>query len=172
MNRFNEKCDVILNEFLSSMLGSVLKAGEDPSYFFSTLDKNKKNKEVQYKKQISTDNPPKPNSLVVNLNQTEVTGRVASRMDKNGQFAVQLMNVNRKPSEFVFVKTKQKPYWRLEYKVTIDQNLQKDPILIEKDPAGNDVSQISPSTQIPYLKVGFNTRFPNWQDLEEFKKRK
>jgi len=172
MSRFNKKYNFILNEFISSMLGSALKAGNDPSYLFSTLDKYEKNKEAQSKKQISTENKPKPNSLVVNLNQTEVTARVASRIDKNGQFAVQLMDVNRKPSEFVFVKTKQKPYWRLEYKDVVNQNLRKDPILTEKDPAGNDIPQISPSTEIPYLKVGFNTRFPNWQDLEEYKKRK
>jgi hypothetical protein len=169
MNRFDKKYNILLNEFLgtlASAAGSFLKAGEDPAYLFNL--KQKPNQKKLYGKE----NPPKVGKLAVYANNTEVVGRVVKPLDKNGQFGIALIKPNGQQSEFEFAQTEKKPYWHIEYTEIVLKNHVdgKDTMLKKKDSKGNDVWQVSPSKEIPYLMVGKNTKFENWISYDDYLK--
>jgi hypothetical protein len=167
------KFDTVINEFLGSLVkgaasatGSFLKAAEDPAYLFNLKQK------PNQKKTFSKENPPKVGKLAVYANNTEVVGRVVKPLDKNGQFGIKLMKPNGKQSEYEFVQTEKKPYWHIEYTEVVLKNHVdgKDMMLKKKDSNGNDVWQVSPSKEIPYIMVGKNTKFENWISYDDYLK--
>lgn len=171
MNRFDQKYNSILNEFfggLASAAGSFLKAGQDPSYLFNRKTNNKKDKST-----FDIKNKPKVGKLAVYANNTEVIGRVVKPINNEGQFGISLIKPNGQRSDYEFVKTEKKPYWRIDYIETIDRNHidGKDVILKQKDSNGNNISQISPTDEIPYVMVGKNTKFESWISYDEYIKR-
>jgi hypothetical protein len=167
MNRFDHKYNCILNEIfgtLASAAGSFLKAGQDPAYLFNMKNQGKKGKKDYY----GPENPPKVGKFAVYTSNPEITGLVRAPLNKQGQFGIFLMKPNKKPSDYVFVKTASKPYsWRLDYlKSVMDKHQNgKDKIVVE-----NNVEQLSPSKEIPYIMVGKNTKFDGWMSYDDYLK--
>lgn len=181
MHKFDKKINYLLNEVLglgtlASAAGSFLQAAHDPAkgidIISKSLDKDKKEREKTESQSYSLDNKPKEDSLAVYVNNTEVIGRVMTPMDDKGQFGIQLIDPENKPSQFTFAKTQKKPYWHIEYTSVINANNsnRKDLVLKEKNNKGKQVLQMSPTKDIPYVIVGKNTKFENWMSYDAYLK--
>lgn len=188
MQKFNQKVEVLLNGFLGSLAsgvgslasgaGSFLKAAEDPKAGIDIIRKSldKKDKEKIAPIGSNSKNKPKVGKMVVYADNNEITGRIRTKLDKNKKFGVELLKIepNGKlvPSEFVFAKTKSKPYWRIEYSDVIfdKHNNGSDPIISAPNQAGKMVQQVSPSKSYPYVLVGKGSRYQKWLDWETFQK--
>lgn len=177
MNNFDKKCKTIL-EGIFSAAGSFLKAGKDPSYVFDLAGKKGQEKEKLKGGSYNIENPPKVGDLAVYMNDTKVTGRVRTKINKDGQFGIALINPNNQPSEYVFVKTEKLPKenpgrsWRLDFlRPVIEKNNNgKDKIVREQGPQGRTIEQLSPSQDYPYIMVGKRTNFENWMSYDSYLK--
>jgi hypothetical protein len=178
MNNFDKKCSSLLNEFLGSAIGSFLKAGKDPSYAFDLAGKRKQEAKKLEGSYYNIENQPKVGDLAVYANDTKVVGRVRTKVNKDGQFGIALINPNNQPSEYVFVKTEKLPKenpgrsWRLDFlrPVIAKNNNGKDKIVKEQGSQGRMIEQISPSEDYPYLMVGKRTNFENWMSYDAYLK--
>lgn len=179
MTKFNKLVDSILKEGVLGALGSALgtattaagtaiNVAKNPAEGLSGLvgDIKTASKKAEEMKgaPYAPDNPPKVGDLAVFADNKEVTGKITTKIDNQGQFGIQLVKPDGTVSEFEFVKTEGKPYWRIDYVNVVTNNHVngKDLIMKQKDQQGIDILQISPTAEIPYVMVGKNTKFENW----------
>ena len=179
MQKFDQKVNVLLNEILGSLasgVGSFLKAAEDPKTGVDIIRKSLQDKGKKQDMPLGSENKPKVGKMAVYSGNHEITGRIRTKINNDGKFGIQLAKIESNgkisPSEFSFVKTKSKPYWRVEYNDVIwdKHNNGTDKILDGPIQSGKVVQQISPSKNIPYVLVGKGTRYEKWIDWKTFQK--
>lgn len=185
MTKFNTLVDSILKEGILGALGSAAKfattaagtainAAQKPAETLSSvmgdIKAAGKEKEQLKNSPYGAQNPPKVGDFAVFANNNEIIGKVTTKIDKQGQFGIQLMKPDGKASEFEFVKTDKRPYWHIDYVNIVTNNHinGKAIILKEKDQQGRDVLQVSPTVEIPYVMVGKGTKFESWIPYEAY----
>lgn len=193
MKKFNSKVNEILNENIFGAVGNVIGGavnvartvlqnvvdaaanimvvGKDPAKLDAILKNINSRPEVQKASTFNANYKPNTGTTVACIQsfagKEPIIGKVTSSPNSVGQFKVKLVNVDGSPSRFAFVKTVNKPEWRLDYVSSINSALSKDPILV--DPK-TKAQQISPSKAMPDFTVGKGTKFPDWVDYKEYMK--
>lgn len=181
MMKFDKRIKDILNENilgnLASAVGAGIEAAESPAKGFSRIaqtisDRSKKTEEMRGQP-VSIDNKPKEGQMVVYEGNREYTGKIVkitegakqTTITKDGKFGIMLMKPNEQLSEFEFVKTQKRPYWRIDYVNVVTDNHVNGKDLILKE---NNILQVSPTVEIPFVLVGKGTKYENWIDYEAY----
>jgi hypothetical protein len=179
MKKFDAKIEEILNEnilgSIASTIGAGIEAAESPSKGFSRLlqtsaEKEKEAEKIKGQPINITNNKPKVGQFLAYESNKQITGKVAKLTDgkaftQDGKFGISLVNPDGTPSEFEFVKTKDKPYWRIEYvNVVTDRHVSGKDIILKE----NNILQVSPTQEIPFVLVGMGTAFEKWIDYKSY----
>lgn len=181
MKKFDAKIEEILvKEGIFSTLGSAIKAAEKPAEGLASAFQGIENKEKEAEKAKgqpvdAVDNKPKEGQMLVYQQNKQITGKAvkisengeSKMVTKDGKFGITLVQPNGQASEFEFVKTQKKPYWRIDYVNVVTDNHINGKDLILKE---NNILQVSPTNEIPFVLVGKGTAYENWIDYETYLK--
>lgn len=179
MKKFDAKIEEILKENIlgniAAAVGAGIEAAESPAKGFGRIlqtstEKEKEAEKVKGQPINITNNKPKVGQLLAYEPNKQITGKVVKLQDgkaftRDGKFGIALIKPDGKASEFEFVKTKDKPYWRIDYvNVVTDRHISGKDIILKE----NNILQVSPTQEIPYVLVGMGTAFEKWIDYKAY----
>lgn len=180
MKKFDAKIkEILIKEGIFSAIGSGIKAAENPSQGLAGAFQGIENKEKEFEKTkgqpIDVNNKPKEGQMLVYQQNKQITGKVVKISEngeskvitKDGKFGITLMQPNGQTSQFEFVKTQKKPYWRIDYvDLVTDNHINGKDIMLKE----NNILQVSPTVEIPFVLVGKGTAYENWIDYDVYLK--